>query len=109
MTPNYYEWAIRHLDNATRGLNADETIKYLREITHYGAKGWERLNTDILSFTYQIFKDNYQDILLALADMPYEKVVPAINNDFKEEAVYCVIETVTGIMADNLEEALKNS
>ena len=109
MTPNYYEWAIKYLDNATRDLNADKTINYLRGVSRFGASGEGRLNTDILSFTYQIFKDNYQDILLALADMPYEKVIPAINNDFKEEAVYCVIETVAEIMADKLEEALKNS
>ena len=105
----HYEWAVNYLDNATKDLNADDTINYLRGVSRFGASGEGRLNTDILSFTYQIFKDNYRDILLALADMPYEKVIPVINNDFKEEAVYCVIETVAGIMADNLEEALKNS
>ncbi|QQO41224.1 hypothetical protein 015DV004_268 [Bacillus phage 015DV004] len=103
-----HNWAVKYLDNATRDLNAHETINYLREITHYGAKGRERLNTDILFFGYRMFKDNYQDILMALSDMPYEKVTTAINNDFKEEAVYCVLEIVAGIMADELEEALKN-
>lgn len=107
MTPNYYVWAIEYLASMTEDLNADETINYLRDIAHQGAKGRERLKTNILFYTRRLFRDNYQDILRALADMPYEKVIPALHHDFKEEAVCCVLETVSEIMADALEKELK--
>ncbi|QQO40434.1 hypothetical protein 000TH008_264 [Bacillus phage 000TH008] len=109
MTPNYYDWAVKYLDNATIDMNAHETINYLREVSHYGAKGRKRLNTDIHFFVTNVFDNHHQDILQALLTIPNAGIMMATwKDDFKEEAVCYVFEIVAGIMADELEEALKN-
>ncbi|XAG95944.1 hypothetical protein U7128_000234 [Bacillus phage KKP_4050] len=32
MTPHYYEWAIKYIDNATKSLNAGDTLDFLYDI-----------------------------------------------------------------------------
>ncbi|QQO40967.1 hypothetical protein 015DV002_255 [Bacillus phage 015DV002] len=110
MTPNYYEWAIRHLDNATKGMNAEQTLNHLRVISRLGALDRPRLGTDKEEIRVRLFNDNMKDIFQALAANSDDELCFEVSMwyNFRAEAVCYILETVAGIMADELEEALKN-